>query len=145
MEDSGLCALELARVLMMFAGDAMLPTRPWEKMDELRSQGACGCRLVLCEPRKEQLLAGPQKVGYVLVPVKSSRVILRPVYFTFCVVHSRKLDCACIFVFGSKKTKRRWRFSFFIRLSRTRTPDMEPGRESRPGLRIAAADSRLSY
>ena len=45
-EDSGLCALELARVLVVFAGDAMLPTRPWVKMDELRSQGARGCRIV---------------------------------------------------------------------------------------------------
>ena len=45
-EDSGLCALELARVLMVFAGDAMLPTRLWVKMDELRSQGARGCRIV---------------------------------------------------------------------------------------------------
>ena len=48
-EDSGLCALELARVLMVFAGDAMLPTRPWAKMDQLRSQGARGCRLVLLQ------------------------------------------------------------------------------------------------
>jgi len=31
---------------MVFAGDAMLPTRPWVKMDELRSQGARGCRIV---------------------------------------------------------------------------------------------------
>ena len=45
-EDSGLCALELARVLMVFAGNAMLPTRLWVKMDELRSQGARGCRIV---------------------------------------------------------------------------------------------------
>ena len=45
-EDSGLCAFELARVLMVFAGDAMLPTRLWVKMDELRSQGARGCRIV---------------------------------------------------------------------------------------------------
>ena len=103
-----------------------------------------GAGLSCCEPRKEQLLAGPQKVGYVLVPVKTSRVILRPVFFTFCGVLSRKLNRECVFVFGSKKTKRRWRFSFFIRLSRTRLPDMEPGRESRPGLRIAATDSRLS-
>ena len=44
-EDSG--ALELACVLMVFAGDVMLLTRPWVKMDELRSQGARGCWLVL--------------------------------------------------------------------------------------------------
>ena len=75
-EDSGLCALELARVLMVFAGDAMLPTRSWVKMDELRSRVLAGAGLSCCEPRKEQLLAGPQKVGYVLVPEDSSRKVI---------------------------------------------------------------------
>ena len=46
MEDSGLCALALARALKVFTGDAMLPTRLWVKMDELRSQGARGRRIV---------------------------------------------------------------------------------------------------
>ena len=62
-EDSGLCALELARVLMVFAGDAMLPTRPWVKMDSSALRVLAGAGLSCCETRKVQLLAGPQKVG----------------------------------------------------------------------------------
>ena len=101
-EDSGLCALELARVLMVFAGDAMLPTHPWLKKDELRSQGARRCRLVLLRTSEGATTRWATK-GLRISSGKSSRLMLRPVYFTFCVVHSRKLDRECIFVFGSKK------------------------------------------
>ena len=73
-----------------------------------------GAGLSCCETQKEQLLAGPQKVGYVLVPERSSRIILRPVYFTFCGVLSRKLDCECIFVFGSKKNEASLAGSLFL-------------------------------
>jgi hypothetical protein len=137
LEDSGLCALALARALKVFTGDAMLPTHPCVNIDELR---VLGCSRV---PRFLEGLPRPQNIGSVIVPDNSSRVILRPVFFTFCGVLSRKLNRECVFVFGSKKTKRRWRSLFLYRLLRTEPPDVEPGRESRPGLRIAAADSRL--
>jgi hypothetical protein len=36
-------------------------------------------------------------------------------FFPCCeIVFSHKLNRECVFVFASKKTKRRWRFSFFI-------------------------------
>ena len=107
MEDSGLCALALARALKVFTGDAMLPTHPCVKMDELR---VSGCSRV---PRFLEGLPRPQNIGSVIVPENSSRVILRPIFFTFCGVLSRKLNRECVFVFGSKKTKRRWRVLFF--------------------------------
>ena len=139
MEDSGLCVLALARALKVFTGDAMLPTHPCVKIDELR---VLGCSRV---PRFLEGLPRPQNIGSVIVPDNSSRVILRPVFLTFCGVLIRKLNCECVFVFGSKKKRSVAGGSLFLcGLLRTRLPDMEPGRECRSGLRIAAADSRLS-
>ena len=69
-----------------------------------------------------------------------SRVILRPVLW--CSQPQIKIASAFLFL-GVKKRSVAGGFSFFIRLLRIEPPVMEPGRESRPGLRIAAADSRL--
>ena len=85
-EDSGLCAIAFARSLMVFTGDAMLPTQPWVKVDELRVSGCSRVpRLSCCEPRKELTTTRATKIGYLLVPVNSSRVILRPVFSRFVV------------------------------------------------------------
>ena len=111
MEDSGLCALALARTLKVFTGDAMLPTHPCVKMDELR---VSGCSRV---PRFLEGLPRPQNIGSVVVTENSSRVILRPVFFMFCGVLSRKLKSRERFVFGIKKNEASLAGSlFFIRL-----------------------------
>ena len=84
-----------------------------------------GCSRV---PRFLEGLPRPQNIGSVIVPDNSNRVVLRAVYFMFCGVLSRKLISRVrFFVFGSKKTKRRLRFSFFIRLLRT-MPRIRAGR-----------------
>ena len=64
MEDSGLCALALARALKVFTGDAMLPTHPCVKMDELRVSGCSRVPRFLELPR-------PQNIGSVIVTEKS--------------------------------------------------------------------------
>ena len=65
MEDSGLCALALARALKVFTGDAILPTHHGVKMDELR---VSGCSRV---PRFLEGLPRPQNIGSVIVTEKS--------------------------------------------------------------------------
>jgi len=60
-----LYALALARALKVFTGDAMLPTRPCVKMDELR---VSGCSRV---PRFLEGLPQPQNIGSVIVTGKS--------------------------------------------------------------------------
>ena len=94
-----MCTLMLAHALKEFTGDMMLPTCPCVKVDELC---VSGCSRV---PHFLEGLPQPQNIGSIIVPEDSSRVILCPVYFTFCGVLSRKLDHKCVFVFGSKKTK----------------------------------------
>ena len=113
MEDSGLCALALARALNDFTGDTMLPTHPCVKMDELC---VSGCSRV---PRFLEGLPRPRNIGSVIVPENSSRVKLRPICFVFCGVLSRKLNRECVFVFGSKKNRTSLAVSFFISALRT--------------------------
>ena len=63
-----------------------------------------GAGLSSCEPRKEQLLAGPQKVGYVLVPENSSRVKLRPGFLHVLCCSQPQIKIASVFLFlGVKK------------------------------------------
>ena len=90
----------------VFTGDAILPTHPCVKMDELRVLGCSGV------PRFLEGLPRPQNIGSVIVPDNS--VILRPVFFTFCVVHSRKLNRECVFAFGSKKNEASLAVLFFL-------------------------------
>ena len=56
-------------------------------------------------PRFLEGLPRPQNIGSVIVTENSSRVILRPGFFTFCGVLSRKLNRECVFVFGIKKNE----------------------------------------
>jgi hypothetical protein len=54
----------------------------------------------------------------------------------FCGVLSRKLNRECVFVFGSKKTKRRWRFSFFYSTLKNKAAGYGAG----PGVPIWPSD-----
>ena len=93
LEDSGLCALALARALKVFTGVAMLPTHPCVKMDELR---VSGCSRV---PRFLEGLPRPQNIGSVIVPENSSRVISRPGFLLVLWCSQPQVKIASAFLF----------------------------------------------